>query len=121
VNQIYYYVDANGKVPVKEYIDSLAGKKDKSSRIKYDKILDYIRVLSEKGQGAGLPYVKHLVGEIWELRPIRDRILFAAWDEEENGFILLHQFMKQTEKTPQPEIDTATRRLKDWKESNQHE
>ncbi len=30
----------------------------------------------EHGTAAGEPYVKHLDGEIWELRPLRDRILF---------------------------------------------
>ncbi|MDR1953584.1 MAG: type II toxin-antitoxin system RelE/ParE family toxin [Clostridiales Family XIII bacterium] len=109
---IYYYADDKGDRPVWDYMQSLAKKHDKGSRIKYNKIVDYIRVLSDRGKGAGQPYIKHLGGDIWELRPIRDRILFAAWDDEVQGFILLHQFMKQTQKTPQKEIDTATRRLK---------
>ncbi|MBP5737985.1 MAG: type II toxin-antitoxin system RelE/ParE family toxin [Abditibacteriota bacterium] len=33
-----------------------------------------------------------------ELRPIKNRILFAAWYE--NTFILLHCFTKKSQKTP---------------------
>jgi phage-related protein len=113
---IYYYKDSKGNMPVRNYIDDLATKRDKSSHIKYSKILDYIKVLSEKGTTVGVPYTKHIDGDIWELRPIRDRILFAAWDENEQGFVLLHQFMKQTRKTPQKEIDIAMRRLQELRE-----
>ena len=103
--EIYFYKDKNGKEPVKDYIQELASNKDKNSRIKLTKIRDYLKVLSEYGTRAGVPYVKHLDGDIWELRPLRDRILFAAWDGK--SFILLHQFMKQTQKTPQREIEKA--------------
>ena len=58
------------------------------------------------------PYIKHLDGEIWELRPIRNRILFVAYTE--NEFILLHHFIKKTQKTPQAEINQAKRNMKDF-------
>jgi phage-related protein len=62
----------------------------------------------------GEPYAKHIEGEIWELRPIRDRIFFAAWNDE--SFILLHIFQKKTQKTPRREIEQAKRNLADHKE-----
>lgn len=108
---IKYYKDRRGNEPVKEYIDDLAGKSDKNSRIMFLKIRDYLRVLSIYGQGAGFPYVKRIKGDIWELRPMNGRIMFAAWDG--TGFILLHHFVKKTRKTPQSEIGTAERRLLD--------
>ena len=49
--EIYFYRDKNGKEPVKEYILGLAEKKDKNSRIKLNKIMDYVRTLSEYGTG----------------------------------------------------------------------
>ena len=49
-----------------------------------------------------------------KLTKIRDRILFAAWNGE--SFILLHQFMKQTQKTPPREIETAKRNLASYRE-----
>jgi len=111
---VFYYRNKDGKCPIGDYIKGLADKSDKDSRIKLKKIYEYIKYLSESGQQAGEPYIKHLDGEIWELRPIRDRFLYAAWDG--NSFILLHHFMKKTQKTPPHEIKQAKRNLADYRE-----
>ena len=60
-----------------------------------------------KGTRAGEPFVKHLEDNIWELRPLRDRILFAVWINE--SFVLLTHFVKKTQKTPKREIEKAKR------------
>ena len=109
--QIHYYVDDKGKAPVLNYLEALAGKSDKDSRIRYNKIRDYLKLLAERGLQTGEPYIKHLEGEMWEIRPLRNRILFAIWDDELSGFVLLHQFMKKTQKTPKREIEIARIRL----------
>ena len=57
-------------------------------------------------------YVKHIDGDIWELRPIRNRILFAGIVG--GRFVLLHHFVKKTQKTPVREIEQAKRELKDF-------
>lgn len=111
MHDIYFYKDRNGNEPVKEYLAELAAKKDKDSRIKLNKIRDYMKTLSVYGTQAGEPYIKHLDGEIWELRPLRDRILFVAWVN--GSYVLLHQFMKKTQKTPAREIEKAKRELAD--------
>lgn len=114
--EILYYTDEDGNSPIEDYIESLVAKTDKDSRIKANKILSYLDILAKHGISAGEPYVKHLDGEIWELRPLRDRFLFAAWDGTK--FILLHHFMKETRKTPPREIKQAKRNLKGYRESN---
>ena len=76
--KIYFYKDRRGKQPVLDYMTELAAGKDKDSRIKLGKIRDYIKILNIYGTSAGTPFIKHLDGEIWELRPLRDRILFVA-------------------------------------------
>lgn len=91
----------------------LGACKTKDSRIKHNKISQYIKVLSEVGTAAGMPYVRRLDGEIWEQRPIRDRILFAGLVG--GTFVLLHPFMKQSQKTPPEEIAQAKRELEDFK------
>jgi phage-related protein len=101
-----------GKEPVLEYIQKLLSRADKNSRIQANKILDYIDYLRQVGTLAGEPYVKHLGGGIYELRPLRDRILFAAWNGDH--FVLLHYFMKKTQKTPAKEIEQAKRNLADY-------
>jgi len=114
--KVFYYRDKNGKSQIENYINGLAIKGGKDSRVKLNKIYEYIKYLSEEGKQAGEPFIKHLGGDIWELRPIRDRILFAAWDGK--SFILLHCFVKKTQKTPPREIEQAKRNLDDWKERN---
>jgi len=99
---------------VADYFAKLAAKNNKDSRIKLNKIYEYISHLSDGGTFIGKPFIKHLDGEIWELRPLRDRILFAAWDGKK--FILLHHFMKTTRKTPPKEIEQAKCNLADIKE-----
>ena len=70
-------------------------------------------MLQEKGLTLGEPYIKHIDDNIWELRPLRDRILFACF--ENNKFILLSIFMKKTQKTPQREIEKAKRIFEDYR------
>ena len=108
---IYYYRDRRGNSPFADYLEDLASKTDKNSRIRAGKIYDYLDILRQFGTAAGAPYIKHINGNIWELRPMRDRVLFAAWDG--NSFIILHHFVKKTQKTPRREIDQAKRNLTD--------
>jgi len=119
VFEVIFYKDRRGKEPALEYIRKLAQKTDKDSRIKLHKIQEYINVLKAFGTQAGESYLKHLDGEIWELRPIRDRVLFAAWTGD--CFILLHHFMKKTQKTPPQEIEQAKRELEDFRERDKLE
>ena len=75
-----------------------------------------MRMLQQEGLALGQPYIKHLENDIWELRPLRNRILFAYWYN--NTFIILSHFMKQTPKTPKSEIAKAKRYLNDFKKRN---
>lgn len=109
---INFYKDKKGNEPVKDYIISLKVTNTKDSLIKLKKIQDYIKVLKENGTRAGMPFVRHLDGDIWELRPLKDRILFFAYDG--NNIILLSYFKKMTQKTPPREIKKANKLMKDY-------
>lgn len=110
--EIIFYRDRSGSQPVKKYMVELSKHKDKNSRVNFNKINDYIEALRIHGLQLREPYIKHLEGEIWELRPLKNRILFMGYDG--NKFVLLHHFMKKTQKTPQAEIDQAKRNMKDF-------
>lgn len=87
----------------------------KDSKIDLAKINDYSQAFSVYGTyQLNENYVKHLDGDSWELRPIRDRILFAG--VVGGRYVLLHQFMKQTQKTLSREIERAKRELADFTE-----
>jgi len=111
------YKDRAGNDEIAEYIQDLNIKMltNKDARIRYKKIVEYIGQLQTYGLAAGEPAIKQIKGtELWELRPIRDRIFFAYW--KDNTFVLLHHFMKKTQKTPPQEIDQAQSKLKDFRE-----
>lgn len=110
---ILFYEDSHGNSSLKTYIRTLRKKArtDKSARIEFNKVIAYIYMLQEQGLSIGMPYIKHLQGPLWELRPIDSRIFFAAYSAE--GFVLLHAFRKSTRKTPPREIEQA---LKEYTE-----
>lgn len=116
--EILFYEDKNGNSEIKEFIWELEKKalKDKNSRINRNKIIAYFDLLEELGTRVGEPVSKHLDGEIWELRPLDNRILYAYY--KDNKFVLLHQFTKKTQKTPKREIEQAKRNLLDYIERN---
>ncbi len=109
---IIMYEDKNGKSELQEYLKQLQNNPSKDNNIKFKKITSYIDNLSMYGLTLGEPYIKHIDSDIWELRPIRDRILFTSWYN--NKFILLSVFTKNTQKTPRKEIEKAKRLLKDY-------
>ncbi len=114
LHQIIIYADRKGRSPILEYIAELEKSKSKDSRIKLTKIREYVKALSINGTLLPEKYAKHLDGEIWELRPIQDRILFAGWVD--GAFVLLNSFVKKTQKTPKREIEQAKRELADFRE-----
>jgi phage-related protein len=73
-------------------------------------------MLETYGTRVGEPVVKHIDGDIWEIRPGDDRIFFACW--KDNRFILLHQYTKKSQKAPRREIETAMCNLANHKERN---
>lgn len=111
--EVEYYEDRHGRRPVEEMMNDLRdrARNSKDARIQYEKILAHIRTLESFGTRIGEPQVKHIEGDLWELRPLSRRILFFYW--REGKFILLHHFVKKTQKTPSREIERAERNLKD--------
>jgi len=63
------------------------------------------------------PYVKHLEGALWEMRlKGKDGIARAAYlTASGHRVVVVHVFVKKTQKTPRREIDTALRRAKEVK------
>jgi phage-related protein len=106
INRVYkikFYIDLRTKrMPVLDYIASLE-KKDRA------KILKFIDFLRENDGYLEEPYTKHIKGEIRELRvdfaSNRHRIFYFSFVGR--NIILLHAFLKHTQKTPLGEIKKA--------------
>ncbi len=61
------------------------------------------------------PYVKHLEGKLWEMRMTgKDGIARAVYvTADRYRVVVVHVFVKKTQKTPRREIETALRRAKE--------
>lgn len=66
-------------------------------------------------QGMHEPYVKHLEGRVWEMRMRgKDGIARAAYvTTTARRVIVVHVFVKKTEKTPRRDIELALKRAKE--------
>jgi len=104
--QVVYYISPSGKIPVKEFLDAASPK----FKTKMLRILIHVQ---EYGLQAILPHVKKLTGtRLWETRILGGdnvRILFVT--QLGKRILLLHAFVKKTNKTPSKEIGIAIKRL----------
>ncbi|MBU3628003.1 type II toxin-antitoxin system RelE/ParE family toxin [Polynucleobacter sp. AP-Reno-20A-A9] len=70
------------------------------------------------GWPLGMPLVRHIDGEIWEIRCRLSggiaRVLFVL---ENNIMILIHGFIKKQQKTPKQDLDLAKTRVKQLRRS----
>ena len=100
--EILFYENKRGNSEILEYMRFLQENTCKENRMKSKKIASLLDLLKVKGLSLGEPYLKHLREEIWELRPLKDRILLAS--VKYHRIILLTIFRKETKKTPESEI-----------------
>ncbi|HAU85059.1 MAG TPA: hypothetical protein DCW90_06050 [Lachnospiraceae bacterium] len=112
--EIIFYRDSKGNEPVKDYILSLFEGDNKDNRIKGNKFRDCIKVLKQNGTRAGRNYVKHLQGKLWELKVLKDRVIFFTYTD--NTIVLLSCFRKKTQKTPKREIEKAEKLMTEYTE-----
>ena len=109
--EIEFYQDSQGNIPVQDLICQQPAKVEA-------KIYRHIDLLQDFGLSLGQPYVEKLAGsEVWELK-IRHssnyyRILYFA--SSGRRFVLLHAFLKKTDKTPKNEIAIANDRMLDYR------
>ena len=81
-----------------------------------DRFIRIARLLEEFGTlHVREPYVKPLVGKLWEMRMKgKDGIARAVYlSASGRRLVVVHAFVKKTQKTPRSAIDTATRRAKE--------
>lgn len=82
-------------------------------RAKFERIVELIRL---KGlPQVHEPYVKHLEGKLWEMRMVgRDGIARSIYiTASGRRVVVLHTFMKTTDKTPRRALEIAWSRAKE--------
>ncbi|QYU70414.1 type II toxin-antitoxin system RelE/ParE family toxin [Leptolyngbya sp. 15MV] len=102
-----FYVSGNGSAPVREWLLGL----DQDDRRTVGKDIQKV----EFGWPIGMPYCRPLGRGLWEVRSdiSSGRIARTIFCIADGGMILLHAFVKKTQKTPQQEIDLALKRMKE--------
>ena len=103
IDVVFYKTEA-GNEPVREWLKSLP--RDDRRAIGEDiKTAQY-------GWPLGMPLIRKIERGLWEVRSNIStgiaRVFFTVMD---SIMILLHGFVKKSQKTPQNELDTARRRL----------
>lgn len=108
-NKIKYYISSRGDNPVKEFIDSLEIKQK-------IKVFHIFKLIIEYGINSIPHHIKKLSGTpLWEIRILgKDniRILYIAYRKE--TILLIHGFIKKTQKTNPKEINIAIKRFRQW-------
>ena len=104
VIEVIFYCSDNGNEPVREWLLSL----DPIDR----KTIGEDIMVAEFGWPIGMPVVKNLEKGLWEIRSnISDgkisRVIFTVQDKK---MVLLHGFVKKTQKTPKHDLDLARKR-----------
>ena len=102
----YFYRTDSGREPVRAW---LQGFKPADRKIIGEDIKDV-----ELSWPIGMPVVRSLGRDLWEVRSslTGGKIARVVFCVDENRMILLHGFIKKSQKTPQKEIDLALKRKK---------
>lgn len=102
---IEFYLDERGAAPVAVFLDSL----DLKTRARFRWSLEQLRVRNIQARA---PLVRHLEGDLWELREESQTNIYRIIYVFVSGrrIVLLHGFQKKTQKTPARELETARRR-----------
>ena len=102
-----FFVTASGKLPVRDWLLEL----DQTVCREIGKDIQKV----EFGWPIGMPYCRPLGRGLWEVRSNISsgriaRVLFAIRDGE---MVLLHGFVKKSQKTPPKDISLALQRMKE--------
>lgn len=103
--EVRFFRTETGNEPVREWLRSLP-KEDKKAIGEDINTVQY-------GWPIGMPLAKKLCNGIWEIRTrLEHRIARVLFTLSEDYMILLHGFIKKTEKTPKDDLNLAIKRMK---------
>lgn len=110
--QAVYYRDAQGREPVRDFVDAL----DDEEQVAVLNQIDRLNLLSDELPHLPFPHSSQVEGELRELRCHYGRNHYRIlYRRSERLLILLHAFAKRTKKLPEREIQVARDRWADFK------
>ena len=106
--KVLFFRTLNGREPVREWLLSLSQEQKKAIGTEI-KVVQY-------GWPLGMPVVRKMSAGLWEVRVnIPDGIARVLFTVDKNLMILLHGFVKKSQKTPENELETAINRLNQYR------
>jgi len=103
-HRIVFYRSASGREPVREWLKKLRPADRKQ--------LGEDLYTLQLGWPVGMPLARKLEPQLWELRShIPNGIVRVMFTQEKGMLILLHAFIKKTQKLPSGELAVAKGRL----------
>lgn len=108
--KIYYYLSPSGDNPIQKFLDALSEKQ----QVKILRIIQYIK---DYGLIAIIPHTKKLKSTpLWEIRILgKDNIRIIYVVPMKETILLLHGFVKKTQRTSPRDIRIALGRYYEWK------
>ena len=100
-----YVAKASGRRPLVEFYKGLKSVEDRTD------FVAAVTALGEFGNALGMPHSRPLGDKLFELRQGRIRIFYVFSGKQ--SATLLHTFLKQGQKTPAGEIETARKRARE--------
>ncbi len=109
MHTVYFYQTPAGRPIIQEWLRSF----DKADRA----VLGFNLKRVQLGFPIGLPLCRSLGGGLWEVRSSlggnREVRMIFFHDTGHKALIVVHGFIKKTQKTPKADIEIAARRMKE--------
>lgn len=110
--KVAFYAESNGNEPVKKWLKSL------NNELRFIIGTDIKKV--QFRWPLGLPLVRNLGNKLWEVRSTIPsgvaRVIFIVL---RNKMVLLHGFIKKTQKTPFQDLTIAKERAKNYEDEDE--
>ncbi|MGH8454035.1 MAG: type II toxin-antitoxin system RelE/ParE family toxin [Nevskiales bacterium] len=106
VLEVRFYATAQGREPVRDWLRALPAEERKA-------IGEDLKTV-QFGWPLGMPLVRQMEPGLWEVRStIASGIARVLFTTTGPVMVLLHGFVKKTQKTPQADLALAIRRMKE--------
>ena len=107
--KVIYYISSSGNNPVSDFLDTLES-------VTQSKLLRILHNITEYGLQSVIPHIKKLPGTpFWEIRVLgKDNVRIIYVIPFQLQILVLHGFVKKSQKTPLKELETASKRYREF-------
>lgn len=108
VLNVIFYRSESGNEPVREWLKDLPRN--------YKKLIGEDIKTAQIGWPLGMPLIEKIDANLWEVRTkLTDGIARVLFTVDGNYMVLLHGFIKKSQKIPKHELETALARLSKYR------